>query len=122
MDYYLTQQMEWNFCVRASSTDAELWCFVAIPEGMDATHVHIKGLDSGTDGSSADDVSIEVFEYSLSTGSTTSKGTGVVGTNLSITNVTSSATNCLAVRVDTVDVAGSDTDVVYGGYVTIAEQ
>ena len=89
---------------------------------MKATYVHIKGLDSGVDGSSADDFAIEVFEYSLSTGGITSKGTGVVGTNLAITAVSSSATNSLAVRVDTADIDGSDTDVVYGGYVTIAAQ
>ncbi len=108
--------------VRATSANAELWCFPVIPEGMKATHVHIKGLDSGTDGSSADDIDIEVFEYSLSTGGITSKGTGVVGTNLNITDVNATATNTLAVRVDTADIDGSDTDVVYGGYVTIAAQ
>ena len=111
-----------TFGVRATSTDAELWAFIAIPEGMKATHTHIKGLDSGTDGSSADDFAIEVFEYSLSDGSTTSKGTGVVGTNFDHTDVSSSATNCLAIRVDTADITGTDTDVVYGGYVTIAAQ
>tara|TARA_R100001463_G_scaffold133513_1_gene194969 strand:- start:319 stop:1638 length:1320 start_codon:yes stop_codon:yes gene_type:complete len=106
--------------VRATSTSAELWCFPSIPEGMKATHVHIKGLDSGVDGSSADDYAIEVHEYSLDNGGITSKGTGVVGTNLAITAVSSSATNCLAIRVDIADIDGSDTDIVYGGYVTIA--
>tara|TARA_R110002020_G_scaffold198804_1_gene399959 strand:+ start:45 stop:1598 length:1554 start_codon:yes stop_codon:yes gene_type:complete len=109
-----------TFGVRATSTDAELWAFIAIPEGMKATHTHIKGLDSGVDGSSADDFAIEVFEYSLSAGSTTSKGTGVVGTNLNHTDVESSAINCLAIRVDTADITGTNKDVVYGGYVTIA--
>ena len=109
-----------TFGVRATSTDAELWAFIAIPEGMKATHTHIKGLDSGADGSSADDFAIEVFEYSLSDGSTTSKGVGVVGTNLNHTDVNSSATNCLAIRVDTADISGTNKDVVYGGYVTIA--
>ena len=109
-----------TFGVRATSTDAELWAFINIPEGMKATHTHIKGLDSGSDGSSVDDFVIEVFSYSLSNGGTTSLGTGVVGTNLNHTDLTATATNCLAIRVDTADIAGSDTDVVYGGYVTVA--
>ena len=114
--------------IRATSTDAELWAFVSIPEGMKATHTHIKGLDSGTDGSSADDIVMNIYSYSLDDGSLSqpasgtdaNAGVGVVGTNCNHADVNSTAINCLAVKVTIDDIAGADTDVVYGGYVTIA--
>ena len=109
--------------VRSSHVDANLWAFVPIPEGMKVTHTHIKGLDSGADGSSADDFPIYVYSYSLDDGSLTApmSGAGVVGTNLNHGDIASTTTNCFAVKIDVADIAGSDTDVVYGGYLTIAQ-
>ena len=65
---------------------------------------------------------MNVYSYSLDDGSLTAplSGAGVVGTNLNHGDIASTATNCLAVKVTIDDIAGADTDVVYGGYATIA--
>jgi len=79
---------------------------IEIPTGFKATHVKVNG--SATD-------AIEVFEMQINSSSGVSKGTGNVGTEINITDVTSSTTNYLLINVD--NASGNE---IYGGYVTIA--
>ena len=79
---------------------------VVIPTGYKATHVRIYG-----DGTPA----ITVLEGVINDKTFTSKGTGNVGTEINITDVTSSTTNYLFITV-----AQGASDEIYGGYVTIA--
>ena len=78
---------------------------VVIPTGYKATHVKIEG-----DGTPA----ITVLEGVINDKAFTSKGTGNVGTEIDITDVTSSTTNYLFITV-----AQGASDEIYGGYVTI---
>ena len=89
-------------------TNSTAPCFVtvAIPTGYDATHVMIYG-----NGTSA----VEVWEHQISDKLGVSKGTGNIGTEINITDVTSSATNYLFILVE----QGSGEE-IYGGYVTVA--
>tara|TARA_R100000234_G_scaffold105527_1_gene75760 strand:+ start:259 stop:1128 length:870 start_codon:yes stop_codon:yes gene_type:complete len=78
---------------------------VAIPTGYKATHVMIYGSGTGA---------VEVWEHQINSKTGVSKGTGNVDTEINITDVTSSTTNYLFIKV----AAGSDE--IHGGYVTIA--
>ena len=84
---------------------AKLFASLPIPTGFKATHVHIYG--SGTS-------ALEVSEMDINSKSVTSKGTGNIGTELNITDVTSTATNYLLLEL-----AQASGEEVYGGYVTI---
>jgi len=79
---------------------------IAIPTGFDATHVMIYGFGTPA---------VEVWEHQITDKVGVSKGTGNVGTEIDITDVTSSATNYLFIQV-----AQGASDEIYGGYVTIA--
>jgi len=79
---------------------------IAIPTGFDATHVMIYGFGTPA---------IEVWEHQINDKAGVSKGTGNVGTEIDITDVTSSTTNYLFIQV-----AQGASDEIYGGYVTIA--
>ena len=83
-----------------------LFASIPIPTGFKATHVHIYG--SGTS-------ALEVSEMNINSKTVTSKGTGNIGTELDITDVTSSTTNYLLLEL-----AQASGEEVYGGYVTIA--
>ena len=83
-----------------------MFASVEIPLGFKATHVHIYG-----DGTSA----MTVFEADVNTRAVTSKGTGNIGTNLAITNVTADATNYILIQL--VQTSGEQ---VNGGIMTIA--
>ena len=98
-----------GYGMRPANSNTELFAFVSIPEGMTATHVHIYA--KGT-------YAIEVFDVEINATTMTSKGTGNCNTNLDITDVDASATNFLAISIDTT----STSDRVYGGIVTIANQ
>jgi len=98
-----------GYGMRSPNSNAELFAFVSIPEGMKATHVHIYA--KGT-------YSIEVFEVQIDATTVSSKGSGNCNTNLDITDVNASATNFLAIMVSIT----ATTDKVYGGIVTIAAQ
>ena len=91
-----------------SKTNSTAPCYVtvAIPTGYDATHVMVYGFGTPA---------VEVWEHQISDKLGVSKGTGNVGTEIDITDVTSSATNYLFILVE----QGSS-DEIYGGYVTIA--
>ena len=84
-----------------------MFASVEIPEGFKATHVDIYG-----DGTSA----VTVYEADINARAVTSKGTGNIGTQINITDVTSDATNYLLIQL--VQTSGEQ---VNGGKVTIAK-
>ena len=86
----------------------KLLAFVDIPEGKKATLVDVY-MDSNE--------TIEVFEVDIHQSGITSKGSGTANTQLNITDVSSTSTNFLMIRITTV----SKTDRVWGGLVTIAD-
>lgn len=96
-----------TFGMRAGNSATELFAFVSIPQGMTATHVDI--FDKN-------DVAFEVFEIQVNATTMVSKGSGNCNTTVDITDVASTATNFLGIRVTTTTV----NDKVYGGTVTIA--
>jgi len=96
-----------TFGMRAANSATELFAFVSIPQGMTATHVDI--FDKN-------DVAFEVFEIQVNATTMVSKGSGNCNTTVDITDVASTATNFLGIRVTTTSV----NDKVYGGTVTIA--
>ena len=85
---------------------AKLFASLPIPTGFKATHVRIYGSATSA---------LEVSEMDIDSKSVTSKGTGNIGTELNITDVTSTATNYLLLEL-----AQASGEEVYGGYVTIA--
>ena len=95
--------------MKVGSSNTELFAFVSIPEGMDATHVDIYDKD---------DRAIEVFEVEIDDTTMTSKGSGNCNTTLDITDVNATATNFLAILITTT----ATTNKIFGGKVTIAAQ
>jgi hypothetical protein len=89
-----------------SNSSNTTYASIEIPTGFKATHVKVNG--SATD-------AVEVFEMNINSNLATSKGTGNVGTEINITDVTSSTTNYLMINVD--NASGNQ---IHGGYVTIA--
>tara|TARA_B110000046_G_scaffold91518_1_gene99472 strand:- start:1790 stop:3349 length:1560 start_codon:yes stop_codon:yes gene_type:complete len=83
-----------------------MFASVEIPAGFKATHVDIYG-----NGTSA----VTVYEATIEGRTVTSKGTGNIGTQIDITDVTSDATNYLLIQL--VQTSGEQ---VNGGKVTIA--
>tara|TARA_R100000808_G_C2114503_1_gene127574 strand:+ start:298 stop:999 length:702 start_codon:yes stop_codon:yes gene_type:complete len=92
--------------VTSGDTDSLLYAFVPMPLGATATHVYIYGSDTSA---------IAVFEMNVDDNSMTSKGTGNVGTNLDITDVTADETNYLGIRITMTDANTR----IYGGIVTL---
>ena len=88
-----------------SFSTGKLFASIPIPTGFKATHVRIYG--SGTS-------ALTVYEADIDSKTVTSKGTGNIGTELSITNVTSDTTNYLLLEL-----AQASGEEVYGGYITI---
>ena len=84
-----------------------MFASVEIPAGFKATHVDVYG-----DGTSA----VTVYEADINAKAVTSKGTGNIGTQINITDVTSDATNYLLIQL--VQTSGEQ---VNGGKVTIAK-
>lgn len=84
-----------------------LYASVQIPEGFKVTHVDIYG-----DGTSQ----VTVYEADIDDSSVVSKGTGSIGTQIDITDVTANATNYILIRLE----QGS-AEKVYGGKLTIAK-
>jgi len=83
-----------------------LYATIDIPKGYKATAVMVHGDTSGD--------AIEIWEMQIDSKTGVSKGTGNIGTEINITNVTSSTTNYLLIQVAN----GSGAE-VHGGYVTI---
>jgi hypothetical protein len=103
-----------TYGMRTSDSTQEVFAFVSIPEGMKATHVEIYGKR---------EKDVEVFEVQINATTVVSKGTGtctIPGGSpnvIPITNVSSTATNLLAIEVLT---NSATADRIYGGRVTIA--
>ena len=83
-----------------------LFASIPIPTGIKATHVQIYGSATSA---------MTVYEAYINSKTVTSKGTGNIGTELNITDVTSTTTNYLFIEL-----AQASGEEVYGGYVTIA--
>ncbi|MBC8437125.1 hypothetical protein H8D85_02255 [bacterium] len=89
----------------------ELYAIVSIPEGKKATDVIIYGTPAS--------LAVDVFEMDVNaSGLGVSKGTGTVGTSLGFTDVNSTSTNFLAIKVTTVSITN---DRIYGGLLTIED-
>ena len=91
-----------------SHSTAKLYASVDIPIGFKATHVDLYG--SGTS-------AVTVYEADVNSKTVTSKGTGNIGTQINITDVTADATNYLLIEL-----AQTSSEEVYGGKVTIAKE
>ena len=83
-----------------------LFASIPIPTGFKATHVHIYGSATSA---------VTVYEADINSKTVTSRGTGNIGTEIDITDVTSDTTNYLFLEL-----AQASGEEVYGGYVTIA--
>ena len=90
-----------------SHSTAKLYASVEIPLGFKATHVDVYG--SGTS-------AVTVYEADIDSKTVTSKGTGNIGTQIDITDVTADATNYILIEL-----AQASGEEVYGGKVTIAK-
>lgn len=90
-----------------SHDTAKLYASVEIPIGFKATHVDLYG--SGTS-------AVTVYEADVNSKTVTSKGTGNIGTQINITDVTADATNYLLIEL-----AQTSSEEVYGGKITIAK-
>ena len=84
-----------------------MFASVEIPPGFKATHVDIYG-----NGTSA----VTVYEANINDRAVTSKGTGNIGTQINITDVTSNATNYLLIEL-----VQTSVEQVNGGIVTITK-
>ena len=89
-----------------SHSTGKLFASIPIPTGFKATHVRIYGSATSA---------FTVIEMDIDSKSVTLKGSGNIGTELDITDVTSTDTNYLLLELD--QASGEE---VYGGYVTIA--
>lgn len=98
-----------TYGLRATSTSLEMYAYIPIPTDFKATHVQVYD--------DSDNRTVNVYEGFIDGTSAVSKGSGVCNTEINITDVISSTTNYLIVKVTTT----STTDVVFGGYVTIAK-
>ena len=86
----------------------ELVAIADIPEGFTATHVDIYD--------NSHDLTIKVYEMNINASGMALKGTGAANSTLDITDVESTVTNFLAVRVETTETS----ERVFGGRITIA--
>ena len=94
--------------VRIFNANTELWAFVPIPYGKKATHITVWGNNTKD---------VEAYELNVNaSGIGSTLGTGTVGTEFSITNLSSDATNYLGVKVITTGTSNR----IYGGKVTLA--
>ena len=95
--------------VRAPATTSELYAFVAIPTGYKATHVQVYTSANRTNG-------VNVLSFNQVTGATVAKGTGDFNTSIDITDISSSTTANICIKVIPVSV----TTLIYGADITIA--
>ena len=84
----------------------KLFAFVEIPSGFKATLIDIYGSATSA---------ITVYEADVNSATVTSKGTGNIGTQINITDVTADATNYIMIEL-----AQASGEKVYGGSMTIA--
>lgn len=93
--------------VKPGANSVKLYATVPIPTGYKATKVDIWG--NNTKG-------FVVYETNINSGTTISKGTGTIGTQFDITDVSSTKDNFLFIEAQLT----LSTDIIYGGAVTIA--
>ncbi len=86
----------------------ELYAFVAIPKTYKATHVQVYGSIAVTSG-------VEAFSFDHTTGAIVSKGTGDVNSSIDITDITSSDTSSIVIKL----ILGTSGSLIYGADVTI---
>jgi hypothetical protein len=86
---------------------SKLYAFVDIPVGFKATHVDVYGSATSA---------VTVYEADVNSKTVTSKGTGNIGTQINITDVSSDATNYIMIEL-----AQASGEEVYGGKLTIAK-
>jgi len=101
-----------NSGLHVNDTASEAIAFIAIPEGMKATHVDVYGTHAKT---------LKVWEVDVDSSfdfTGTTKGTGAMNTQLDITDVNATAENFLAIQVTLT----ATTQRIWGGKVTIAAQ
>jgi len=84
-----------------------MFASVEIPIGFKATHVDVYGSATSA---------ITVYEADVNSATVTSKGTGNIGTQINITDVTADATNYIMIEL-----AQASGERVYGGKLTIAK-
>jgi len=96
-----------SYGMKPNATSTELFALVSIPQGMSATHVDIFAKTN---------LGVIVYEAQINANTMVSKGTGNCNTTIDITDVSSTATNFLAIQVTTT----ATSDRVFGGQVTIA--
>ena len=101
-----------NIGIKPGSSSTMLYAVTDIPEGKKATHVTVYGNNTKA---------VDVYELNVNASSGSalpaSKGTGSVGTELNFTDVNSTATNYLVVRVST----SATSDRIYGAIITTAD-
>ena len=90
-----------------SHSTAKLFAYVDIPVGFKATHVDVYGSATSA---------VTVYEADVNSKTVTSKGTGNIGTQINITDVSSDATNYILIEL-----AQASGEEVYGGNLTIAK-
>ena len=97
--------------VRCFSTTDEMYAWQKLPSGYKATHVQVHASAST---SSA--VSVRSYNYQTGADNAVSATTGNLNANIDITDIPSSATQDLVIKVS----PGSGSTIVYGATVTIA--
>tara|TARA_R100000152_G_C6762387_1_gene186640 strand:- start:320 stop:1582 length:1263 start_codon:yes stop_codon:yes gene_type:complete len=100
-----------EFGVRAVNSLDTMYAFVKIPNGMKATHCNVHASSSVTNG-----VTTYSYNYQDGANDALSSTTFNVGSNTAITNIPSSATQDMVIKID----LASDSIYVHGATVTIA--
>lgn len=96
-----------DYFTTSSYNDYKATAFIQIPDGYKATAVMIYGADAND--------TINVYECLITDGTTaTNKGSGVVGTEIDITDIPATTTNYMAIYL-----SSGAADAIYGGYVSI---
>ena len=94
---------------RAFNLSTEMFVMKAIPQGYKATHVYVYTSSAITSG-------VTVYRYKHNTGEANSYGTGNTNASIDITDITSSTTDNICIKVAT----ASATIQIYGADITIS--
>ena len=96
-------------CVRTNNIATEMYVMKAIPDGYKATHVKVYASSTVING-------VTAYLLDHTSGVVTSKGTGNTGVLIDITDISSSSTDNISIRV----APASVTVLIYGADITIA--
>ena len=98
------------FGIRVTHTSAIMYAFIPIPTGYKATHIRCYG------GANASYIAVDTFEHDIDDGlRSASLGSGDADGEINITDVASTDTNSIIIKLTFTDNATS----FYGGYMTI---